>query len=167
MKEKDTLLDFETRDSEKSRYFIVLIILFISTILLLLSDLVFDSDYEFAIKQGVDWNFALLMLALPTIGTFLFEKQNKFGWAICLFYYELMAISLVSTFLRYTKGFGNPPDLMANWRGYILLLLSIILLLMLVSKDIRYYFKITASNFRTTVFISSIITLIVVMILTM
>ncbi|MGN6193739.1 MAG: hypothetical protein ACTHOB_02300, partial [Ginsengibacter sp.] len=77
MKEKDTLLDFEIRDSEKSRYFIALIILFISTILVLLSDLVFDSDYEFAIKQNVDWNFAFLMLALPTIGTFLFVKKNK------------------------------------------------------------------------------------------
>jgi hypothetical protein len=167
MNEKNALLDFETRDSKKSRYFIVLIILFISTILVLLSDLVFDSDYEFAIKQNVDWNFVFLMLALPTIGTFLFVKQNKFGWAICLFYYELMAISLVSTFLRDTKGFDNPPDLMASWRAYILLFLSIILLLMLVSKDIRYYFKITASNFRTTVFISSIITVIFVMILTM
>jgi hypothetical protein len=163
MNKKDHLLDFETNDSEKSRYFIVLIILFISSILVLLSDLVFDSDYQFAIKQDVDWNFAFLMLVLPTIGTFLFVKQNRFGWAICLFYYELMAILLVTTFLRdfLRKGFDN-PDLMAGWRAYILLFGSIILILMLVSKDIRYYFKITTSNFRTTLFISSIIILVVV-----
>lgn len=161
MKDKDTLRDFETRDSEKSRYFIVLIILIISSILVLLSDLLFDSDYQFAIKQGVDWNFAFLMFVLPTIGTFLFLKQNRFGWAICLFYYELIAILLVTTFLRdfLKNGFAN-PDLMADWHAYLLLFLSIILILMLVSKDIRHYFKITTSNFRTMVVVSSIITLV-------
>jgi hypothetical protein len=168
MNEKHALLDFETKDSEKSRYSTALIILFISFIFFLLLDFVFDLDYRFAMKKNIDWNFVFMVLILPTIGAFLFVKQNKFGWAICLFYYELMAILLVTTFLRdfLKKGYNN-SDLMDGWRAYLLFFGSIILILMLVSKDIRYYFKITASNFRTTLFISSIIILIVdVMILT-
>lgn len=168
MNEKDALLDFETKDSEKSKYSNALITFFISFIFFLLLDFVFDLDHRFAIKKNIDWELVFLILILPTIGTFLFVKQNKFGWAICLFYYKLIAILFLTTFLRdfLKKGYSY-SHLMDGWRAYLLFLVSIILIAMLVSKDIRYYFKITTCNFRTTLFISSIITLVVVvMILT-
>ena len=168
MNEKDALVDFETKDLEKSKYSNVLIISFISFIIFLLLDFVFDLDYRFAIKKNIDWELIFLILILPAIGALLFVKQNKFGWAICLFYYKLMAILFPTIFLRdFLKKSYNYSDLMNGWRAYLLCMVSIILIAMLVSKDIRYYFKITTSNFRTTLFISSIIILVlVVMILT-
>ena len=163
MNEKDTLLDFETKDSEKSRYSTGLTILFISYIIFLLLDFVFDLDHKFVIKKNIEWEIVFIILILPTIGTYLFVKRNKFGWAICFFYYKLMAILYLTTFFRdFTKKGYNNFNLMGGWRAYILFLMSIIILSIIVSKDIRYYFKITTSNFRTTLFISSIITLVVV-----
>ena len=169
MNVKDLLVDFETKDSEKSKYSKALIISFISFIIFLLLDFVFELDHRFAIKKNIDWELVFLILILPTIGVCLFVKQNKFGWAICLFYYKLMTILLLITLLRdFLKTGYHYSHLTDTWRAYLLFLVSIILTAMLVSKDIRHHFKIITSTFRTTTFISSIITLvIVIMFLTM
>lgn len=165
MNDKDTLLDFETKDSEKSRYYTVLPILFISYIIFLLLDFAFYLDHRFVIKKNIDWELVFIILILPTIGTYIFVKRNKIGWAICFFYYKLMVVLSLITFLQdfLKKGYIN-FNLTDAWRAYILFLMSIIILSMLLSKDIRYYFKITTSNFRKILLISSILTLLIVFI---
>lgn len=164
--EKDVLTDFESKDVEKNRYFSAFIFLSVFYIIFILFDFLFDLFHGFHVEENINWELVFIVLTPPVIGVILSVRRNKFGWVICLFYNLLMTLMFLVTFLRRFKHkYHSSSDLADGWRGYIILTTVLILVSILVSKSIRYYFKISASDLRATLFLSSVLSLMIIVML--
>ena len=161
--EKDALLEFETKGTEKSRYFVPLVFLSASYILFILLALLFDLNHGFRVVKNFSFELIFIVLSLPVTGVILLVKKNKFGWAICLFYNLLIMLILLTinlvTFLK--KEYFN-FDLTYGWQAVIIFLTTLFIILMLISKDVRHYLKISTPDLGATLVLSSVLSLIII-----
>jgi len=167
MKNEESLLDeFKIAIKYKSEFFRILLISFSLYILFVTLNFIFNfENFSWTIKT-IDWQFVTVVLTLPVVGLMLFIKKNKFGWAICLFYYTLVPASILTAFSQqlFKKEF-NYFTLTGSWRGAVMFLLSILSLSLLASKSIKGDFDITTRNFWTTLIISFILTITIIVFL--
>ncbi|MEO6837464.1 MAG: hypothetical protein ABI185_03690 [Ginsengibacter sp.] len=162
----DVLSDFETEEGEKSKYFAAFIILYITWILFILIVSLFDFHPGFHIIKDIDWEFVFILLGLPATGIILLVKKNKFGWAICLLCNSLIGTTLMAVSLQlFLKNGFRDFEVSDSLGPVIILLISSILIGMLISRDIRYYLKISNLNLRDTLIATSLISLSIVVVL--
>jgi hypothetical protein len=164
MEGEESLLDeFKIAIKQKNESFKILLISFSLYILFVTLDFIFNIENFSLTLKRIDWQFTISILILPIIGLMLFIKKNKFGWAICLFYYMLVLALILSTFSKdLFKKEVTYFTIINSWRGFFMLLLSTLSILLLVSKNIREDFKITIKNFRTALLISLTVTIIMI-----
>lgn len=137
--------------------------LFISYISFLLLVFLFDLNPRFQIKKNLDWELVFIIVTFPVIGITLLAKRNKFGWAICLFYNLLTALLFLMAFLQpFLKNGNRNFKAIDGWVAYIILLIPFVLVAMLISRDVRDYLKVSTPDLRTTLFISSALSLIII-----
>lgn len=162
--DRDVLLEFEKKEPEKSRYFVTLIILFIAYILIETS--VFILGPRFTFSTHVNWKFFFIFLTLPVISLPFFARRNLIGWIMSLFYYQVVTLLFLASFLQdFISGGYRMLSLYLFWRLYTIVLLAIASVLLLVTKDIRKYFHISIYRFQTVFVASSTLAILFLMIM--
>jgi len=165
--EKDVLLEFENKGLEKCRYFASFIILFIFYIIYLLFFLSFELNLKLQIRKNINWEINFFIAALPAIGIILLVKKKKIGWAICVFYNLFTGLfRQIAFFQPFLKNNFRYFDAVDGLEIFIEFLIPFALVAMLISRDFRYYLKISTPDLRDTLIISSVLSLfIIVMVL--
>jgi hypothetical protein len=155
----DILLDIESEMNSKSRLLPALLVLFTASILLIFITFGYRLYYS-AIIRNFEKAFFLIIVSIPTVGALLFALKKKFGYTICFFYYELMTLSFLAViFQRLIESENRELGPIAFWTPYCIAALSLLITLIILTKDIRAYMSISTKRLRQTVVISTLLVL--------
>ncbi|HLP39540.1 hypothetical protein [Lacibacter sp.] len=132
------LLDVKAERGWMYKAFTVSSLLFI---LCLSFDLLYDVDG--GRMRRTSWDFFLMLVGLPVIGMLFHLAHKKIGWIVNVFYY--VVVSLLFSYIFYEEFITR--DIFQNgvmlWRVILFLGFSLLSVVLLFSKEMRTYFRVS------------------------
>ena len=110
---------------------------------------------EFSLRTS-RWQLLFLILILPLSGTVFLIIGKKIGWIVNCFYFSLTTLALFYSLIRILVEEKN-ISLEKEWRGYLILGLALSSTVLLLSKPIRKYFRVSTMLLITVTAISAIL----------
>jgi hypothetical protein len=148
--------DFSIRKS--SRYYIVLIILFITYVVLCCWGIIRHPGIAIRSMSRQNWLIFSVFTAIPLVGLFLFVRKRKIGWAYCLCYYLFAGLAYIVVQIKeLIRTMRLDYRNILSWQAYTLCFLSIGSIILLLSKEVRTYLAISLSWLRVSLIIAILV----------
>jgi hypothetical protein len=96
----------------------------------------------------LDWDRYLGILIFPVAGIILLLFKSNYAWFVNIFFYMLSAMFLSIDFFIEVFIYKLKLNEYRSFIAIVLLILSVINLVLLQTKSVREYFKISLSTFR-------------------